>query len=768
MTRVFILLFTILSFVLPCSAKSFDAVSYVRPMMGTGASGCIVPMAVAPFGMVQLAPDTYFTASGYHHNHSRLFGFSHTHKSGAGGTDFQDILFLPFTDEALLNCTMFPKERPTHHFSHEDEYTEPGYYRVALPDVGIVAELTATERCGVHRYTFRKNSEKGLLIDLKSGSEHSTTIWPDEDFDTVKVATLERVDDYTVRGCRISNGWAPEQHVYFYARFSHPITSVRFLRDNALVEGVERIEGRNVRAILHFRDGTDTQVTASVGISPVSMDGAKANLNAEIKKKKFDEIRHQAREKWNRELSAIRINDATSSLKEEFYTCLYYAMIYPMLYSDVTNEYRSSDSKVYRGDFRYYAGVLSLWDTFRAQNPLIAILRPDVTEDLMHTFQAHFDHCGQLPIWTLAGVENMCMIGYHSMPVIADAYSKGIRDFDAEALFRAMKISANRDTFGYFLKGFRGARHYTKYRYVPCDMETTSVSKTLEYCYDDWCIGQMAKMLGHDEDYRYYSKRAAWYKNVFDKSTCFMRGRTSDGGWRTPFDPFLSNHYRENDDFCEGTSWQWTFFVPHDGKGLINLMGGKERFISKLDSLFIVSSELHGSTPAPDITGLTGQYAHGNEPGHHTLYMYNYAGQPWKGQQRIRDILYNFYNTSPGGLCGNDDTGQMSAWFVFSAMGFYPVTHGQGVYFIGTPAFEDVSLCHANGTLKIRANNVSKQNCFIQSVKLNGIPYDKNWLHHEDLFRSGAELEFEMGSQPNTAWGSSEESLPPSLSDELH
>ncbi len=767
MKRFFLFLFAFLAFVLPGSAKSFDALSYVRPMMGTGSSGRIVPMAAAPFGKVHLAPDTYVYGSGYHQNHSSLFGFSHTHKSGGGGTDFQDILFLPITDEALLNCTAFPKDRPTHYFSHEDEYAEPGYYRVALPDVGIVTELTATERCGVHRYSFRENSRKGLLIDLKSGCEHSTTIWPDEDFDTVKVAMLERVDDYTVRGYRISNGWAPEQHVYFYARFSHPIASMRFLQGGALVEDAERIEGTDVRAILNFGSEGGNQVTAWVGISPVSTDGARANLNAEVKKKKFDAVRKQAQDKWNRELSVIRINDEATSLKEEFYTSLYFSLLYPMLYSDVTNEYRSSDSKVYRGDFRYFAGVLGLWDTFRAQNPLISILRPDVTEDLMHTFQAHFDHCGQLPIWTLAGVENMCMIGYHSMPVIADAYYKAIRGCDAEALFRAMKTSANRDTFGYFLKGFRGARHYTKYGYVPCDVETTSVSKTLEYCYDDWCIAQMARMLGHDEDYRHYSERATWYKNVFDASTRFMRGRTADGGWRTPFDPFMSNHYRENDDFCEGTAWQWTFFVPHDGKGLINLMGGRDRFISKLDSLFIVSSKLTGPNPAPDITGMTGQYAHGNEPGHHTLYMYNYAGQPWKGQRRIRDILYNFYDTTPEGLCGNDDTGQMSAWFVFSAMGFYPVTHGQGVYFIGSPAFADVSLRHTNGTLRIRARGASKQNCYIRSVTLNGTPYHKNWLSHEDLFRSDAELVFEMGDQPNTAWGSSEESLPPSLSDEM-
>ncbi|RHO71727.1 glycoside hydrolase family 92 protein [Alistipes sp. AF48-12] len=347
-----------------------------------------------------------------------------------------------------------------------------------------------------------------------------------------------------------------------------------------------------------------------------------------------------------------------------------------------------------------------------------------------------------------------------------DAYCKGIRGYDAEALYEAMKASANRDTFGYFLKAFRGTRYYKQYEYVPCDLEVTSVSKTLEYCYDDWCIAQMARMLGHRDDYDYYIGRAGWYKNLFDQNLNFMRGRNSDGSWRTPFDPFHSNHYRPDDDFCEGTSWQWTFFVPHDGKGLMNLFGGRDPFVAKLDSLFTVSSEIHGDNPAPDITGLIGQYAQGNEPGHHTLYMYNYAGQPWKGQKRISDVIYTLYDTSPEGICGNDDTGQMSAWYVMSSMGFYPVTHGRGVYFIGTPIFGEMSVKHPNGVLTIRANGVSRENCYIQSVTLNGAPYSKNWLRHEDLFGGNATLAFEMGPEPNKNWGSSPEDLPQSMCDE--
>ena len=746
-------------------AARAEPASLVRPMMGTGAAGCVVPVAAAPFGMVQLGPDTYFTSSGYHYDHDVIYGFSHTHKSGGGGTDFQDIMFFPVAGSAWQRLKVYP-DRVGSRFSHEREHVEPGYYRVRLLDSDIEAELTATSRCGMHRYAYPDGAARQLIVDLKHGCQHSTTIFADEDFDTVKVSRLEWVDERTVRGFRISNGWAPEQHVYFYAEFSEPIRSCRFFDRGRSVEGIRELEGTDVRAVLNFGGRDGRPLVARVGISPVSMEGARENLSAEIKGWNFDRVRSSAYSAWNEQLSAVRIEGGEPSRREVFYTSLYYAMLYPMLYSDVTGEYRSSDSKVYRGDFRYFAGVLSLWDTFRAQNPLIAILRPDVTRDLMKTMLEHYRHCGQLPIWTLAGVENMCMIGYHSMPVIADAYSKGIRDFDAEALYEAMKASSDRDTFGYFLKAFRGARHYNRYGYVPCDLEITSVSKTLEYCYDDWCIAQMARMLGREEDYERYIERAGRYRNLFDSSLRFMRGRLSDGSWRTPFDPFLSNHYREGDDFCEGTSWQWTFFVPHDGKGLIDLFGGRELFVAKLDSLFTVSSEIHGDNPAPDITGLIGQYAQGNEPGHHTLYMYNYAGEPWKAQRRIADVLYTLYDVSPEGICGNDDTGQMSAWYVMSSMGFYPVTHGRAVYFVGTPIFPEVKLRHGRGVLTVRANGVSRENRYIQSASLNGRPFTKNWLSHEELFGGDATLTFEMGARPNRDWGSSPGDLPQSMCDE--
>ena len=751
-------------FVSGCSTSDCDPVSQVRPMMGTGADGRIVPIAAAPFGMVQLGPDTYFTSSGYHYQHREIYGFSHTHKSGGGGTDFQDIMFFPVSGDEWRQCTKYP-DRVTASFSHDQEYVEPAYYRVKLLETDINAELTATERCGMHRYTYPAAAAQQLIIDLKHGCQHSTTIHADEDFDTVKVARLEIVNGNTVRGYRISNGWAPEQHVYFYAEFSKPFIANRLFENKLFRENARDLTGTDVRAILEFaQDGKP--LAARVGISPVSMEGARENLKVEITGWDFDKVRSATRQAWTKALSVVQIDDDKIQQKEVFYTCLYYALMYPQLYSDVDGRYRSSDSQVYQGDFRYFAGVLGLWDTFRAQNPLIAILRPDVTSDLMKTFLEHYRHCGQLPIWTLAGVENMCMIGYHSMPVIADAWSKGIRDYDGGALYDAMKMSANRDTFGFFLKDYRGALLYKKHEYAPCDLEITAVSKTLEYCYDDWCIAQMAKMLGHKEDYTYYLRRAGWYRNLFDERINFMRGKRSDGAWRTPFDPFYSNHYRPDDDFCEGTSWQWTFFVPHDGKGLIDLFKGRDAFVAKLDSLFTISSDLHGEHPAGDITGLIGQYAHGNEPGHHTLYMYNYAGQPWKGQKLISDVMYTLYDTSPEGICGNDDTGQMSAWYVFSAMGFYPVTHGNGIYFIGTPLFKELKLRHVKGVLTIQAPEVSQTNCYIQSVMLNGQPYTKSWLSHADLFGNDATLTFEMGAQPNKDWGASPETFPPSMSDE--
>lgn len=733
--------------------------------MGTGASGCLVPVASMPYGMVEMAADTYDMGNGYNYAHDGILGFSHQHKSGSGGgSDYLDILFLPVRGEDWAGRETLDYNYKTP-FSHDKEWCEPGYYAVELPEMGVKAELSATPRCGAHRYSFNDDVQKeALVINLEHGNRSNCTIIPEDWFDTVKVAYLEKVNRYTVRGYRISNGWCPEQHVYFYARFSKPIESMDFYDSCQKVgEPVRKLQGLDVRAILTFGGKKGEPLEISVGISAVDMKGARKNFRAEARHRSFDQLRQNAHAAWDRELSALQISGTDEEHAKVLYTCFYNTHLYPCLYSDVDGRFRSSDRKVHKGKFRYFAGVLGLWDTFRAQFPLTTILHPDITLDVMKTFQEHFDNCGQLPIWTLSGQENMCMIGYHSMPVIADAYAQGVRGFDAEKLLEAMTVSASRDTFGFFLRSFRGAKDYLDLKYVPCDREVSAVSKTLEYIYDDWCIAQMARMLGNEEVEKEYLEHAKWYVNVFDPSVNSMRGRTSDGGWREPFDPFLSNHYRPNDDFCEGTAWQWNFFVPHDGAGLMNLFGGRDGFVRKLDSLFVVSSELHGDNPAGDITGLIGQYAHGNEPSHHTIYMYNYAGQPWKTQQRITQVIDRFYNSGTAGICGDEDTGQMSAWYVFSSMGIYPVTHGTGLYFIGAPQQKHLSLEHAHGTLTVEAPLFSKENCYIQSATLNGVPFTKNYLTHAEIFEGDATITYVMGPEPNTSWGSAPADIPPSM-----
>ena len=671
-----------------CKKVQKEPISYVKPFTGTQGDGATIAAAFTPFGMVQLGPDTRFNWS-YAYTDTLIYGFSHLHKSGGGCSDYQDIIFMPVTDLLTGNDTHYP-DVVNSRFSHDLEFFEPGYYKVKLLNTDIEVELTATERCGMHRYTYPDGKEQQLVIDLKTGHEHGCTVYPEDDFDTVKVAYIELVNDNTVRGYRISNGWTPELYTYFYAEFSKPIITCSLYENKILKPAVRALTGQDVRMVLKFAGNNDNNLVSRVGISPCSMEGAMANLNAEIKTWDFNLIKQQTREMWNSTLSAIQVNDADTPQKEMFYTSLYLATIYPMLYSDVTGEYRSSDKKVHKGNFRYYAGVLGLWDTFRAQNPLLTLIRPDVTNDLMKTFLEHYNNFGQLPQWVTGGQENHGMIGYHAMPVIADAYYKGIRDYDVNALYEAMKVSANVDTFGFFVRAFRGTEFYRKYNYIPCDIEIQSVSKTLEYCYDDWCIAQMAKMLRKKDDYDYYIKRAGYYKNLYDSETRLMRPRLASGSWKTPFDPLFTNHYHPGDDYCEGTAYQWTFFVPHDIKGLMNLYGSKEVFISQLDSLFIRKSEIHDDGKgAPDITGMVGQYAHGNEPNHHTIYLYNALGQPWKTQKWVNYMLLNMYRPEPDGLCGNDDTGQMSAWYIFSAMGFYPVTHGQGIYYIGAPLFKE-------------------------------------------------------------------------------
>lgn len=756
-----------------CFSQKTDKapISYVNCMTGTGGDANLLPVASVPFGMVQIGADTHLNNSGYKYSAGEIIGFSHTHMSGGGCNDFKDIMFFPVSDPSWIDKAEYP-EKVSCPFSHEKEQAEPGYYKVKLLDSDIDVELSATERCGIHRYTYPKGKPQQLVVDLKYGHNRGCTVCPEYNYDTVRVSHIEIVDDYTIKGYRISDGWLKGVTVNFYAQFSKPFTVANIYENKQLRLGLKKLSGRDVKLVLQFDNKDNKPLVSRVGISPVSMEGAMKNLQTEVKTWDFDLIKNQAQQAWNKELGAVQISDEDSSQKEMFYTFLYRSLFYPMLYSDVTGEFRSSDNKVHSGNFRYFAGALGLWDTFRAQNPLITILRPDVMTDLMKTFLEHYKNSGQLPQWTGAGVENLCMIGYPAMPVIADAYSKGIRDFEVQQLYEAMKVSANVDTFGYSEGNcvYKGTMDYKHYGYIPYEKEINSVAKSLEFNYGDWCIAQMARMLGKKDDYDLYIKRAGWYKNFYDSQTKLLRPKHADGSWRTPFDPVFTNHYHPGDDYCEGTAYQWTFFVPHDVRGLATLMGGKDAFVEQLDSLFLRSSAIHDEGKgSPDLNpkGMIGQYAHANEPGHHTIYLYNSVGQPWKTQKWISTVMQNLYHTTTEGLCGNDDTGQMSAWYVFSAMGFYPVTHGEGIYYIGTPLFKDLSLKHKNGILSIKANRVSKENIYIQSVTLNGKVYKKNWLKLEDLFSGNTKLVFEMGNTPNKNWGSKETDLPPSMSDEL-
>jgi len=739
---------------LALSAQSDHPTQYVRSMMGTSLDGRIIPLAVAPFGMVQLAPDTFYSGCGYHYTHDHILSFSHSHANGNGGGDMQDICFMPVSGEKWGKLEEYPDDIQSR-YSHEREHAEPGYFSVDLLDYDIKAELTATKRTGVHRYTYSGKGPQFVTIDMKRGNASRATTIPEEFHDTVMVCQIEVVDAYTVRGYRVTEGWSPEEHAYFCARFSKPMTLSRMYNYRKYT-GARSVISRDVRLIAGFEnDGKPLEI--KVGYSPVSMEGAEKNMMAETEGKDFDAVRAETKAAWDKELSAIQVFDEDSEQKEVFYSSLYFALMYPQLYSDVDGWYRSSDFKAHHGSFNYYAGVLGLWDTFRTQDPLIGILHPEVMNDLMKTFTQHFYNCGQLPIWTINGEENMCMTGYHAMPVIADAYSKGIRDYDADSLLNAMVMSADRDTFGFFNRKFRGAKFYTKYHYVPCDLETHATSKTLEYAYDDWCIAQTARMMGNRKVYRRFMERAQWYRNVYDPEVGFTRGRDSNGIWRPGFDPLYDGGYGEISDYCEGNSYQYSFFVPQDVYGLMELMGGKEKFVEKLDAMFTTT----GPGQKEREFGRIGQYAHTNEPVHHVLYLYNYAGEPWKCQKMVSDVLYTQYNTSPEGMCGNDDTGQMSAWYVMSAMGFYPVTHGQDYYVLGSPMFKKVSMKHSKGTLTILAPEASRENCYIQSVKVNGKNYRKNWIKGKDLLGEDVTIEFTMGDKPNEEWGSKARLCPP-------
>lgn len=716
---------------------------YVNKFIGTGLNGCVTPVASVPFGMVQIGADTHANSSGYHYDHTSLVGFSHVHKSGGGCGDFLDILFLPLPlNYKTDNLTELYSQHYQADFSHEKEWAEPGYYSVDLYNGDLNVELTASLRCGLQRYKYKSAGSVPVIIDLEYGSQGACTIQREHDVDTVFSASFEKVDDYTVRGYRLTNGWAPEQHVYFYTTFSSPIKECRLFLDNECVKETSALKGRNVKAILTF-ENPEKILDVKTGISAVDMKGAEDNHRKEAVDKDFDSLKKEAAESWTPVLGQIEVETNDLKKKELFYTSLHNVMMYPMLFSDVDNRFRGSDSQVHQTDgFAYYGAVIGLWDTFRAACPLIAVLRPDVMEDYIRTALEHFRYAGQLPIWTLAGVETYQMTGIHSMPLITNAYMNGVRNFDTELAMRAMVESAMKDTCGYSMGYFVGLENYKKYGYVPCDMEMESVARTLEYAFDDWAIARFASLTNHPDISKEFRARSLNYKNVIDPVTLLARGKTKDGLWRTPFYPLRSEH--RSDDYCEGNAWQWTFFVPHDIDGLSKLMGGKEVLASRLDSLFTMDSSLEGETVSGDISGLIGQYAHGNEPGHHTIYMYNEVGQPHKTQKYVNEVLTTLYDTTPTGICGNEDTGQMSAWYVFSSLGFYPMDPVSGRYELGAPLFDRAVINLSSGRqFVITAENLSDKNIYVEKVWLNDRSLDRTYITFDELLNGGT-LRFKM------------------------
>ena len=739
--------FAIVLILLPViSAYSqIDYTQFVNPFVGTAEHGHTYPGASLPFGMMQLSPDTgiegWDWCSGYHSTDSSILGFSHTHLSGTGVADYGDILFMPFTGEIKFNpgSKENPDEGYRSRFQHKNEKASPGYYSVLLDDYNVKVELTTTKRAGFHKYLFPKGESPNILIDLFHGLQ-----------DAALESYINIIDNNKIEGYRTSSGWAKKHTIYFYAEFSHEISGhVISLNENEIQE--TSAKGSSVKAGLRFNGATGQEILVKVGISHVSLQGARNNLSSEINHWDFSKVHDNAIKVWNDLLSRIEVTGGTEDQRVTYYTALYHACLAPNLFSDTDKKYMGMDGKVkIAEDFNMYT-IFSLWDTFRALHPLLTILDEGLTVDLIKSLVAKFEESGVLPVWELAANETWTMIGYHSIPVIVDAYMKGIRGFDIEKAYEAMVSSAMGDD--------RGIDYYKTMGFIPTDKAHDAVSSTLEYAYDDWCIALMAKELGKEKDYKYFMSRAKNYLNVFDDETKFMRGRFNSGAWRSPFDP-MQPSYLGSGEFTEGNSWQYTWFVPQDINGLINLMGGDKLFKEKLDALFTTPTDEEKYQMPSDVTGLIGQYAQGNEPSHHISYLYNYCGYPWQTQFYTRKIMDDFFNSTRGGLCGNEDCGQMSAWYVFSAMGFYPVLPGSNEYAIGSPLFNKITIHLANGNdFTIVAKNNSGENKYIQSAKIDNMNYTKTYFTHNDIF-SGGTIEYEMGKEPNKSYGVEKEDRP--------
>lgn len=733
------LLIVSIAFFFSCNRKEIptDAtkdqvlIFYVNPFIGTGGHGHTYPGATMPFGMMQLSPDTRLDGwdgcSGYHYSDEYIYGFSHTHLSGTGVSDYGDILLMP-TNDVHFNNGADGQKGYRSHFSHENETAQPGFYKVHLDDTNIDVELTVSKRSGIHKYSFLNSDNQYVTLDL----EHR-----DELLEGAIQFELE--NDRVVKGYRHSKAWATKQMLFYYIKFSHPIKE-----SNTESQLRRLLNEKGTKASFKLNNPSNETVYVKIGISSVDIEGAKTNLETEIGDKTFDQVKKEAQDQWEKQLEKIVVEDTNADNKTNFYTSMYHTMIAPNLYQDVDGRYRGMDLKIHEAkDFEYYT-VFSLWDTYRAAHPLYTILETERTNNFINTFLAKYDEGGIMPIWDLAACYTGCMIGYHAVPVIADAYLKGIRNYDTEKALKAMKHSAKQDHLG--------LESYKKFGFIPVEKESESVSKTLEYAYDDWTIAQMSKQMGKYDDYKTYSERAQYYKNIFDPQTKFMRGRFRNT-WFSPFDP-----YEVNFNYTEANSWQYSFYVPQDITGFIELMGGKLALENQLDELFTADQKTSGRNQA-DITGLIGQYAHGNEPSHHMAYLYNFVNKPHKTQEKIRKILTELYTNAPDGISGNEDCGQMSAWYVFSSLGFYPVTPASNEYIIGSPLFEKASINLENGkTFTVSAENISEENKYIKATYLNGKEYPYSYINHFDIMNGGS-LVFEMTNTPSD-WGTKEEYVP--------
>lgn len=739
-----------------CSKAEKGLTDYVNPFIGTGGHGHTYPGAAVPHGLVQLSPDTRFAGwdacGGYYYDDATLRGFSHTHLSGTGIGDYGDFLFLPVVGTPV---EVGPNGEDKvggfgSKFSHEQESASPGYYKVLLQDYNVLAELTATKHVGYHQYTYPETDNAGLFIDMTTSVQERNVV----------NAELKVLSDTEISGMRYVKGWASNRYVYFYAKFSKPFTCDIEVNGD-IQDGMKEVSAPKLKAYVNFKDTKkDEKVTVKVGISFVDGDGAKNNMEKEIADRSFDDVRKEANKIWNEELSRIKVKSNDETSKTIFYTGLYHALLEPTVASDVDGRYRTMDNKIAQSDEYTNYTVFSLWDTFRALHPLYTIITPDDNQAMIRSLITKSDEGGILPMWELASNYTGTMIGYHAVSVIVDSYMKGDRNFDVEKAYKASVHSSSYDTTNLTSMIDRHILHNNlvpigKYYkntigYIPSDKDNESVAKGLEYAYNDWLIAQFAKDLGKTEDYEKFSALAQNYKQYYDKSTGFMRGKMMDGTWRTPFDPVHSNH--REDDYCEGNAWQWTWFVPQDVQGLVELIGGREPFVTKLDSLFNVSSELTGENISADISGLIGQYAHGNEPSHQTIHIYNQVGQPWRTQELVDEVLYTLYFNDPNGLSGNEDCGQMSAWYILNSMGFYSYCPGIPEYSIGRPIFDEVSIqLKDNKVFTVKTINNSKENKYIKSAKLNGKELDKPFFTHSELM-SGGVLEIEMSAQPNHEW----------------